>query len=45
MPMPIGTLGEYKKIIELGWYIPDKEEEDITYVNLLKSGMRKLLTI
>ncbi|KAI9661980.1 MAG: hypothetical protein M1831_002895 [Alyxoria varia] len=35
MPMPIGTLGEYKKIIELGWYIPDKEEEDITYVSIV----------
>lgn len=32
MPMPIGTLEEYDKIIDLGWYVPDKEREEIRSV-------------
>lgn len=30
MPMPISTLEEYDKIIDLGWYVPDTEREDIS---------------
>ena len=30
MPMPISTLEEYDKIIDLGWYLPDTEREDIS---------------
>lgn len=32
MPMPISNLEDYDKIIDVVWYTPDKEREDVTYV-------------
>ena len=32
MPMPISSLEEYDKIIDVGWYTPERDREDITYV-------------
>ena len=31
MPMPINNLEEYDKIIEVGWYVPDKDRSEITF--------------
>lgn len=30
MPMPISDIDEYDKIIDVGWYSPDKDREEIT---------------
>lgn len=31
MPMPINNLEEYDKIIEVGWYVPDKERNEMSF--------------
>ncbi|KAB8349653.1 hypothetical protein FH972_023672 [Carpinus fangiana] len=31
MPMPISTIEEYDKIIDVGWYTPDKPREEIVF--------------
>lgn len=39
MPMPIKDIDEYDKIIDVGWYIPDEDREEKTFVldSLLRS--------
>jgi hypothetical protein len=34
MPMPVGNLDEYDKVINVSWYVPDKPRESLTYVSL-----------
>jgi hypothetical protein len=31
MPMPINNSEEYDKIIEVGWYVPDKPRDEVTF--------------
>lgn len=31
MPMPINNIEEYDKIIEVGWYVPDKERSEMVF--------------
>ncbi|KAI9718992.1 MAG: hypothetical protein M1828_006368 [Chrysothrix sp. TS-e1954] len=31
MPMPINDVEAYDRIIEVGWYVPDKERDDIVF--------------
>ena len=30
MPMPIGNLDEYDKVVNVSWFTPDKPREDLT---------------
>lgn len=32
MPMPIGNLDEYDKVVNVSWFTPDKPREELTYV-------------
>ena len=32
MPMPINNLDEYDKVVNVSWYKPEKEREDLVYV-------------
>lgn len=33
MPMPINSLDEYNKVVNVSWYTPDKDPEELTYVH------------
>ena len=33
MPMPIGNLDEYDKVVNVSWFTPDKPREDLTWVS------------
>ena len=43
MPMPISNMEEYDKVINVSWFTPEKEREELTSVNDL-NGMWMLLT-
>ena len=32
MPMPIGNLDEYEKVVNVSWFTPDKQREELTYI-------------
>jgi exocyst complex component 6 len=31
MPMPINSIEEYDKVVNVSWYTPDKERDKLTY--------------
>ena len=38
MPMPIGNLEEYDKVVNVSWYNPDKPREELSYVGQCATG-------
>ena len=32
MPMPIGNLDEYDKVVNVSWFTPEKPREELTYI-------------
>lgn len=34
MPMPINSIEEYDKVVNVSWYTPDKTREELTYVSI-----------
>jgi hypothetical protein len=32
MPMPINSLDEYDKVVNVSWYTPEKERSELEYV-------------
>lgn len=44
MPMPIGNLDEYDKVVNVSWFTPEKPREDLTYA-LFSKSIGWLLTI
>jgi exocyst complex component 6 len=33
MPMPINSMDEYEKVIDVGWYNPETERQDLQYTS------------
>ena len=38
MPMPIGKLDEYDKVVNVSWYTPDKPRDELQYYDTRVSG-------
>ena len=45
MPMPVNNLEQYDKVVNVSWYVPDKEREEIKYVYHLAPFDRELMNV
>ncbi|KAI9749631.1 MAG: hypothetical protein M1815_002375 [Lichina confinis] len=45
MPMPVNNLEQYDKVVNVSWYVPEKEREEIMYVHRLAPFDRELTDV